>query len=89
MEAWAWVLVVVALVLLVAGTLRFDLLWPAVRERLGGRDEGDDKAARERGSPTATAATHGHGAAGHTGPVAPHGAVRFRGASGTRAGKRH
>ena len=80
MEAWTWVLIVVALVLLVAGSLRFDLLLPAVRERLGGREE-DDK------DTVARPPAHGHGAAAHTGHVAPHGAVRKR--PFHRGGKRH
>jgi hypothetical protein len=82
METWSWVLVVVALQLLLAGTLRFDLLLPAVRERLGGRDEGDPPV------PERQPASHGHAAAAHTGHVAPHGAVRRRPGS-HRGGKRH
>jgi hypothetical protein len=83
MESWSWMLIVVALVLLVAGSLRFDLLLPAARERLGGRREGD---ARAPARPAA--AGHGHGAAAHTGHVAVPGALRRRPPI-HRSGKRH
>lgn len=83
METWSWVLVIVALVLLVAGTLRFDLLLPAVRERLGGRDD-DEKVTPGRPTPA-----HGHGAAAHTGHVAPHGPAVRRRPAFHRSGKRH
>jgi hypothetical protein len=84
MEMWSWVLVVVALVLLLAGTLRFDLLLPALRERLGGSGE-PDAGASDR---AAAAAVHGHGAAAHTGHVAAHGGGRRRSAL-HRGGRRH
>jgi hypothetical protein len=84
METWSWILVVVALVLLLAGTLRFDLLLPALRERLGGRGEPDDASSDRIAAGTA----HGHGAAAHTGHVAAHGTGRRRTAS-HRGGKHH
>jgi hypothetical protein len=71
MEAWTWIVVIVALLLLVAGTLRFDVLTAAWREWFGGRT----KTAEE---PPRPMPAHGHGAAAHTGHVAPHGPVRRR-----------
>ena len=70
MEAWPWIVVIVALLLLVAGTLRFDLLSAAWRERLGGR--------RKRPDEPRQSAAHWHGAAAHTGHVASHGPGRRR-----------
>ena len=70
MEAWPWIVVIVALLLLVAGTLRFDLLSAAWRERLGWR--------RKRPDEPRQPPSHGHGAAAHTGHVASHGPGRRR-----------
>jgi hypothetical protein len=81
MEAWYWIVVVVALLLLVAGTLRFDVLSAAWRERFGGRRRPADEAQRPLG-------VHGHGAAAHTGHVAAHGQGRRRGST-HRHDKRH
>ena len=81
MEAWSWIVVIVALLLLVAGTLRFDVLSAEWREQFRGRR-------RPAGEPSRTTAAHGHGAAAHTGHVAPHGPVRRRLAT-HRHDKRH
>jgi hypothetical protein len=81
MEVWSWVLVVVALVLLIAGTLRYDLLWPALRERLGGRPE--------PAAEPPPARTGAHHAAAHTGHVAPHVPAPKRRPAFHRSGKRH
>jgi hypothetical protein len=79
-EAWPWIVVIVALVLLIAGTVRFDLLSAAWRERLGGRSK--------RPVEPRPPAAHGHGAAAHTGHVASHGPGRRRQAT-PRHDKRH
>jgi hypothetical protein len=71
MEAWSWIVVIVALLLLVAGTLRFDVLSASWREWLGRRSKPAE-------SPPRPTAAHGHGAAAHTGHVAPHGTALRR-----------
>jgi hypothetical protein len=81
MEAWSWIVVIIALLLLVAGTLRFDVLSAAWHERFGGRRSTAEE-------PPRPLAPHGHGAAAHTGHVAPHGPARRRVAS-QRHDKRH
>jgi hypothetical protein len=79
MEAWSWVLIVVALMLLVAGTLRFDLLLAAFRQRFGGEAERPETPHPMRGA---------HVAAAHTGHVAGQAPVRRR-PPFHRSGKRH
>ncbi len=79
MEAWAWVLIVVALLLLAAGTLRFDWLVTAFRQRFGGAPERPETPHPMRGA---------HVAASHTGHVAAHAPTR-RKHPFHRGGKRH
>ena len=81
MEAWSWILVVVALLLLIAGTLRYDLLLAALRSRLWG-------ASREEPPPPPRGVNTVHHAAAHTGHVSPHGTGRRKPAL-HRGGRRH
>jgi hypothetical protein len=80
MEAWFWLLVLAALVLLAVGTLRFDLLAATLRERLGGR--------REAPMPERPHTLPGHAAAAHTGHVSAHTGGKRRPVF-HRSGKRH
>jgi hypothetical protein len=81
METWTWVLIVVALLLLAAGTLRFDWLSAAFRQRFGGESEERPETPHPmRGA---------HVAAAHTGHVAGHTAAVRRRPPFHRSGKRH